>query len=120
MNAQVVGPESMEEENMSQYAEGVFDLLREIFNVEVEINRYDAPVTKSRTKSETKNWLSNKENNCGRRSMQENMLNIAKRDVVKYGSINVRSLVMKDDKFKREVCGATAAAIEWVYIRVPS
>jgi hypothetical protein len=98
---------------MSQYAEGVFDLLREIFNVEVEINRYDAPVTRFRTRSETKNWLSNKENNCERRAMQENMSNIAKRDVVKYGSINVRSLVMKDGKFKSEVCGATAAATEW-------
>ena len=107
MNAQqVVGPESMEEENMSQYAEGVFDLLREILNVEVEINRYDAPVTRSRTKSETKNWLSNKENNCGRRSMQVNMSNIAKRDVGKYGSINVRSsLVMKSNTSVPVVCG---------------
>ena len=47
--------------------------------------------------------------------MKAKMTNAAQKEVVKYGSINVRSLVMKNDKYKRELCGAAAAAAtEWV------
>ena len=32
----------------------------------------------------------------------------------RYGSINVRTLAMKDDRNRKETCGQTAAAVEWV------
>ena len=53
MNGQVVGPEVIEEENTSsQYAEGVYELIQEIFNVEVEVNNSGTPITRSRTRSD--------------------------------------------------------------------
>jgi hypothetical protein len=114
MNDQVVRSEGIEAENTSQYAEGVFELIQKIFNVEVEIRNCGTPVTRSRTRSEVQKCSKNRWSNCGDRSLQAKNTNVAQRDVVKYGSINVRSLVMKDDKYKRELCGTTAAATEWV------
>ena len=32
----------------------------------------------------------------------------------RYASINVRTLAMKGDKNRKEACGKTAAAVEWV------
>ena len=114
MNVQVERFEDIEAEETSQYAEGVFELIQEIFNVEVEVNKFDAPITRSRTRSGFQNGSSKEWNNRRGRSIQANMPKIAQRGLVKYGSINVRSLVMKDDKYKRELCGATAAATEWI------
>ena len=114
MNNQEGGSEFIAAEHTSQYAEGVFELIQEIFNVEVEISSCGTPVTRSRTRSEVQKSSKDRWSNGGDRTMQAQKTNSAKRDVVKYGSINVRSLVMKDDNYKRELCGATAAATEWV------
>ena len=116
MNEQVVGSEVIEEENTSQYAEGVYELIQEIFNVEVEINNSGIPIiTRSRTRSDLQKGPKNRWSKCEERPIKAKTTNTtAQRVVVKYGSINVRSLVMKDDKYKRELCGATAAATEWV------
>jgi hypothetical protein len=109
------GPEVIEEENTSsQYAEGVYELIQEIFNVEVEVNNSGTPITRSRTRSDLQKGPKNTWSKYGEMSMKAKMTNAAQKDVVKYGSTNVRSLVMKDDKYKRELCGATAAATEWV------
>ena len=115
MDNQEGGSEVIAAENTSQYAEGVFELIQEIFNVEVEISSCGTPViTRSRTRSEVQKSSKDRWSNGGDRTIQAQKTNSAKRDVVKYGSINVRSLVMKDDNYKRELCGATAAATEWV------
>ena len=52
MNEQVVGSKFIEEENTSQYAEGVYELIQEIFNVEVEINNNGTHIARASTRSD--------------------------------------------------------------------
>ena len=114
MNEQVVGSKFIEEENTSQYAEGVYELIQEIFYVEVEINNNGTPIARTRTRFDVQKRPKNTWNKYGEMPMKAKMTTVAQKEVVKYGSINVRSLVMQNDKYKRELCGATAAATEWV------
>ena len=71
MNEQVVGSEVIEEENTSQYAEGVYELIQEIFNVEIEINNNGTPITtRSRTRSDLQKGPKNTWSKYGEISME--------------------------------------------------
>jgi exonuclease III len=103
-----------EEENShraSSYGEDVFEFIQEIFNIDIIEDDNGAPVTRSRTRA-----MAQKDTKNRREKESEKVVGKPKSNAIdkKYGSINVRTLTMKEDRYKKEACGVTAAASEWI------
>ena len=110
-----------QEESMraSSYGEGVFELIQEIFHVlHVEESDDGRPVTRLRSEMSRKKQNRSELRNPGGPISYIDKMSTNSKDIVqkvqKYGSINVRTLSMKDDNYRKEVCGETAAASEWI------
>ena len=108
-NDNKIGDESL---RSSSYGEGVFDLIQDIFNVQVEVNDSGLMETRSRTRAKTREDYKEKRKEDTTRTDTTKLDEI--KSGKKYGSINVRTLSMKGDRYKREICGATVAASEWI------